>query len=1018
MCFIGQNKIIALFTLFFFLFTPIGQAWADSFSNSAADGQSVGKQSVPTYNDLIDDISNVVTTDGSDGEDTFSQAEIFPGSAEGNSASLQGLYGNSDEGLRNSVADTQERLAEEESHTGEAYRTLNSSMHERSHPDMRNDPVWGQTDSTFNSVFNKEFSDCSVVTSYTSRTDSSKVSDIKTCERIEKPKECTATRYVRDVQKYAVAKCVPGSTLGVINGYTFKCGSDGLAYEVDNGIGTIPGALAQNAAGVVNGVSLSQECSVAGNRLACKVGVNGVKGTFYFDFVDVDHFIPESFYYSFWMCDSCNPFIYFLGPNGIVAKAVRDGGAYGKVTNYTYSQEKCVVTDDSGIPDCYVQTQTSAAYEHLLGPTVNVSGEAGNVPFEEGDIVTWLSFGGGTGMFSFKNQGFFVVKPDGALIKLITYGNKPWYTTSGMTAPPPTIPWLHVVEDIVYEPEGCNESSYCDTEDTQWQCVNDDFHRINGVDITPTFAKDAGMLPLYPGDTHDPRVCYSASVPMACDFNVGMMQCWTDPQGETHCPENTGEIEDTCQQYEDDPNCGFISSDCIEGARDEYGYCFAYTDVYDCGPIVEYDTKIRHDEYVCDGSGIRCMGSECLELEAFQSDDFQKAAALLSAAEFMANDMNCNGEAETNLGTSQVLTCEVFGGEGYSCKKALGGWVDCCDQPTQTSLADYISFTLKVNKLTNASDILSKTDVVQGAWTSIKSGVSSVTTPISETFSKMTKPFTSAWQSITGTATDAAAEATTQLSGQAAEAATQGVIGQAQQWLTDKLAEWVYNTFGEAVYDTFFTTAAEATIGEAGFAQWGGSNALGSMLSSVISVVMWAYLIYQIVNILVQIIWACEESEFELASKRELKSCSYVGSYCASEVFGACIEKRDAFCCFNSPLSRILNEQIRRQLGMPYGNPESPSCSGFSLDQMALVDWDEVDLSEWIAMLSMTGNLPDGSGNLDLSMEGLTGSMSALETYDQTGVDRLNTADRAINRLDSSEADNINEDLRQGLWGQ
>jgi hypothetical protein len=53
---------------------------------------------------------------------------------------------------------------------------------------------------------------------------------------------------------------------------------------------------------------------------------------------------------------------------------------------------------------------------------------------------------------------------------------------------------------------------------------------------------------------------------------------------------------------------------------------------------------------------------------------------------------------------------------------------------------------------------------------------------------------------------------------------------------------------------------------------------------------------------------ACEEDEFELGVKRELKSCHYVGSYCKSKVLTACIERRKAYCCFNSPLARILDE--------------------------------------------------------------------------------------------------------------
>ena len=78
--------------------------------------------------------------------------------------------------------------------------------------------------------------------------------------------------------------------------------------------------------------------------------------------------------------------------------------------------------------------------------------------------------------------------------------------------------------------------------------------------------------------------------------------------------------------------------------------------------------------------------------------------------------------------------------------------------------------------------------------------------------------------------------------------------------------------------------------------------------------VYYAYLAYVIFNLLVNIIWECTEEELQLASQVEVQSCHYLGSYCASKVLGACVEKRKAYCCYTSPLARIMNEQARLQL--------------------------------------------------------------------------------------------------------
>ncbi|WP_425595324.1 conjugal transfer protein TraN [Morganella morganii] len=118
-----------------------------------------------------------------------------------------------------------------------------------------------------------------------------------------------------------------------------------------------------------------------------------------------------------------------------------------------------------------------------------------------------------------------------------------------------------------------------------------------------------------------------------------------------------------------------------------------------------------------------------------------------------------------------------------------------------------------------------------------------------------------------------------------------------------------------------------------------------------------AYMIYSVTMILIQLIWKCELSEFEMNAKRVLKSCHYVGSNRKSKFLGACVEKRQSYCCFTSPLSRII--QVRPQLGLGWGSVKSPNCEGLTASQLNQVDWSQVNLDEWIPILSITGNLPE-----------------------------------------------------------
>ena len=60
----------------------------------------------------------------------------------------------------------------------------------------------------------------------------------------------------------------------------------------------------------------------------------------------------------------------------------------------------------------------------------------------------------------------------------------------------------------------------------------------------------------------------------------------------------------------------------------------------------------------------------------------------------------------------------------------------------------------------------------------------------------------------------------------------------------------------------------------------------------------------------------CSGGEKALALKREKKLCHMVGTYCDKRdpILKNCLVKKTNFCCFDSKLSRIFQEQARKQL--------------------------------------------------------------------------------------------------------
>ncbi len=91
---------------------------------------------------------------------------------------------------------------------------------------------------------------------------------------------------------------------------------------------------------------------------------------------------------------------------------------------------------------------------------------------------------------------------------------------------------------------------------------------------------------------------------------------------------------------------------------------------------------------------------------------------------------------------------------------------------------------------------------------------------------------------------------------------------------------------------------------------------------------------------------SCSGEERELAEWRAKKRCVFVGTYCAEKILGKCTRKKSSFCCFGNKLSKLLNDQGRRQLGIGFGSADSPDCRGLTPEELSRIDMSSMDLSE------------------------------------------------------------------------
>ncbi|MEM9762917.1 MAG: conjugal transfer protein TraN, partial [Pseudomonadota bacterium] len=453
---------------------------------------------------------------------------------------------------------------------------------------------------------------------------------------------------------------------------------------------------------------------------------------------------------------------------------------------------------------------------------------------------------------------------------------------------------------------------------------------------------------------------------------------------------------DACAPLEADASCARIASRLIEETPEPSHR--AFEDIYRCAVEETVETPSTEHGLICpsiDASGIRGQGEEFYQPVYETNTSFNAVASHLTATKFTAMDMDCG---TTDAPVEDPAQCEIYKGQAQSCKIAVFGLQNCCESPGGVSLASYMSLAFRVADLESSLGLLESSATIRGAWELVSS-------PFTEATSFISTNFASAFNSVAGTevlnVSDVAAEG------------LKAAIGDA---LVKQAAEWTLELFGEAAVNALFTSASSATGSAVTAAGTIATDvALGTALSavaSVISVVMIVYTVYKIVELLIQIIWPCTDQELDLAIKRDLKSCHFNGTYCRRKVLGVCLVRAKGYCCFSSPLTRIMQEEIRRTNGISWGSAKRPQCHGFTPAEFNALDLTEINLDEWTDILLDTGAMPDGA---DFDLEGLTGEGRNITQSMPEGVERLDAIDRTAGRTGQIDAESIEQKAREEL---
>jgi hypothetical protein len=158
--------------------------------------------------------------------------------------------------------------------------------------------------------------------------------------------------------------------------------------------------------------------------------------------------------------------------------------------------------------------------------------------------------------------------------------------------------------------------------------------------------------------------------------------------------------------------------------------------------------------------------------------------------------------------------------------------------------------------------------------------------------------------------------------------------------------------------------------------------------------------VYSIAKLIGHIIFACKKEEFEWGLNDKWRLCTYADSCCSKKALFVCVEKRQLYCCYKSIAVRVISTELitknltgTRSRGFRTANNGAKltkcniNCGGFTAQELAMVDWSKVNLSEWTDSLIESGllNPTDPRTNFGVSQGVIKDSMVTSRDPDKAG---------------------------------
>ena len=298
------------------------------------------------------------------------------------------------------------------------------------------------------------------------------------------------------------------------------------------------------------------------------------------------------------------------------------------------------------------------------------------------------------------------------------------------------------------------------------------------------------------------KFCQNVRVDTSCEFTSGKL-CWKNINGEEECFDS-GDVTNSCKRLEDDKNCGYIKSECVEGAKGDSGACYVTEDTYDCGYDVEIDSGSKVEEnLICEGD-IKCLDGNCVDKPSDGDNlHFAEAVAMLQVLQYAGKDMKCSDGADNSGGDENVDNgdCSIFNpileDDKSFCKIAVGGMQNCCEAPEGIGIGDYLTMintSMKIEAFVAQENWLSS-DAYQGVWSFMKEGMKE---GIKATADYIASNFSSLSDIATGVSETMSKEA------------SKGLVAEFQQQMMKEAYKYLSQVFGEQAAGMFVTSSTNA----------------------------------------------------------------------------------------------------------------------------------------------------------------------------------------------------------------